>query len=76
MQQEAESFETLTINDVCRILKVSRKTGYRICKQWGLRFVRFGNCIRVFKSEYEDAIKKNVHFFNFLVSHLHRNDPR
>lgn len=63
MEETTTDLELLTLKEVCRILKVSRRTGYKTCRQWGLRFLRFGGCVRVIRAEFEEALKKNLHFF-------------
>lgn len=60
MQHEAELLETLTMNDVCRILKVSRKTAYRLLIEWKVRILRSGRLMRVFRSDFELAITNRI----------------
>lgn len=63
MEGAIDKIELLTMKEVCSLLKVSRKTGYRLCRKWGLQFIRFGGCLRIYRVELEDALKKNTHFF-------------
>ncbi|MDO5582359.1 MAG: helix-turn-helix domain-containing protein [Planctomycetia bacterium] len=52
--------EMLTLKDVCRILKVSRKTAYRILSQWGVRFLRHGHFFRVYRIDFERALSEKT----------------
>ncbi len=60
MQHEAEPLEMFTMNDVCRILKVSRKTAYRLLIEWNVRIFRSGRLMRVFRADFETAITNRI----------------
>ena len=55
-----DPLETMTIKDVCRLLKVTRKTAYRILVSWRVRIVRDGRIVRIFRSDFEAAVAKNT----------------
>jgi excisionase family DNA binding protein len=55
-----DPLETLTMNDVCRILKVSKKTAYRLMIEWKIRILRSGRLVRIFRVDLESAISERI----------------
>lgn len=55
-----DPLETLTMNDVCRILKVSKKTAYRLMIEWKIRILRSGRLVRIFRVDFESAISERI----------------
>ena len=62
-EQHHDDYEMMTVQDVMRLLKVSRLTAYRRIVAWKLRIVRDGRLIRVFRADFENAIKERVHSY-------------
>lgn len=61
MAERNYDLEMISIEDIQKMLKMSRSSVYRLLRDWNVRKLRYKNTVRVLKTDFEKAVHKNLY---------------
>lgn len=63
---------TYTIKEICKILRISRPTAYKLLRSGAFSYIKFKNTIRISKDSFDKWLEEDLSSMRSIESHTNR----